>query len=83
MSDHVPELMYAHRSLSAGHAATAQAVSCESEATTLTLAKPLSSANAGLSGPSVVADWATSGKIERGKSSAPIKRSLHLAKRGL
>src|SRR6478752_3829032 len=50
--DQVPELMYAHDSPRAGHAATAEPVSCVAGATTGTDVTPVSAATADRSGTS-------------------------------
>src|SRR5436305_13929900 len=54
ISDHVPELMYAHDVPAAGTAATAAAVSCDAGATTGTERNPVSAATDERSGPSTV-----------------------------
>src|SRR5271167_2845804 len=54
ISDHVPELMYAHVPVPAGTAATADPVSCDAGAITGAGVKPVSEATDARNGPSTV-----------------------------
>ena len=66
MSDQVPELRYANRSVEAGTAATAEAVSCPATDTTGICARPQAFAISGFSKPATVPGWTSGAKRSAG-----------------